>query len=88
MKNISKRMMNMAKSLMKSVINRNEERKAEGFKQWNLKKHNVRFGILQKLILGFLVPIAFIVVLGIISYSKASEGLVSNYQCLVKAIHK
>jgi len=52
------------------------------------KKHNtgtiggykIKFGILQKLILGFIIPVALIVFLGIISYSKASEGLISNYE--------
>lgn len=40
----------------------------------------IRFGILQKLILGFLIPVVFIVILGIISYSKSSEGLKNNYK--------
>lgn len=43
-------------------------------------ERKVRFGILQKLILGFIIPVALIVFLGIISYSKASEGLISNYE--------
>jgi methyl-accepting chemotaxis protein len=44
------------------------------------ENHKVKFGILQKLILGFLIPVAFIVILGIISYSKAYNGLISNYE--------
>ncbi len=44
------------------------------------RKAKVKFGILFKLILGFLIPVAFIVLLGIISYKKASEGLVTNYE--------
>lgn len=40
----------------------------------------VRFGILPKLILGFIIPVVFIVILGVISYSKASDGLVTNYE--------
>ncbi|MGB4659826.1 MAG: hypothetical protein WBI07_11630, partial [Mobilitalea sp.] len=50
------------------------------FKQFTAQAHKIKFGILQKLILGFAVPVAFIVLLGVISYSKASEGLVSNYK--------
>lgn len=52
----------------------------------NLKKKvksdngNMKFGILQKLILGFMIPVLFIVALGIISYSKSSKGLISNYE--------
>jgi methyl-accepting chemotaxis protein len=44
----------------------------------NVKK--VKFGILQKLIIGFLIPVVFIVVLGFISYRKSSSGLISNYE--------
>lgn len=43
-------------------------------------KGDVKFGIFQKLILGFLIPVALIVFLGFISYSKASEGLIRNYE--------
>ncbi len=43
-------------------------------------KQQIRFGILSKLILGFLIPVAFIVILGITSYTRASEGLLSNYE--------
>lgn len=40
----------------------------------------MRFGILQKLILGFLLPVVFMIILGVISYRKASEGLITNYE--------
>lgn len=40
----------------------------------------IKFGILHKLILGFLIPVIFIIILGFISYSKSSEGLISNYK--------
>ena len=39
-----------------------------------------RLGILQKLLLGFIIPVAFIVILGVTSYKKASEGLLTNYE--------
>lgn len=42
-------------------------------------EQKVKFGIFQKLILGFIIPVALIVFLGFISYSKASEGLITNY---------
>jgi methyl-accepting chemotaxis protein len=50
------------------------------------KKHvvkenrNIKYGIRQKLILSFLIPVVFIIILGISSYSKSSKGLVSNYE--------
>ena len=38
------------------------------------------FSIKTQLIIGFLIPILFCVVIGVVSYSKASEGLVNNYE--------
>lgn len=37
-------------------------------------------GIRTKLIIGFIIPVLFIVALGIISYTKASKGLITNYE--------
>lgn len=49
------------------------------------KKALVRgFGIRQKLILGFGIPVLFIIILGSISYLKASSGLVINYEQATK----
>lgn len=33
-----------------------------------------------KLILSFLVPVAFIIVLGVVSFQKAASGFESNYE--------
>lgn len=46
----------------------------------DIQKQKVRFGILKKLIIGFLIPIVFLIILGIISYQKAEDGLVTNYE--------
>ncbi|WMJ87319.1 methyl-accepting chemotaxis protein [Anaerocolumna sp. MB42-C2] len=48
------------------------------------KIHGHNFGIRQKLIFGFLIPVLFIVVLGFVSYTKASKGLISNYEQATK----
>lgn len=40
----------------------------------------IRFGIRQKLVTGFMIPVLCIVVLGVFSYLKASDGLISNYE--------
>ncbi len=53
-------------------------------KEKGLKKPHNKFGIRQKLILGFLIPVLFIVILGFISYTKASQGLLSNYEQATK----
>lgn len=49
-------------------------------KEKNMKKRKYQFGIRQKLIIGFVMPVIFIIILGIISYTKASQGLISNYE--------
>ncbi|WP_167955215.1 methyl-accepting chemotaxis protein [Anaerosporobacter faecicola] len=41
-------------------------------------KKNSRLGV--KLTIGFLVPVVFVIILGIISYNKASSGIISNYE--------
>lgn len=41
---------------------------------------NVGISIRAQLIIGFLIPIAFCVLIGVISYDKASEGLIENYE--------
>lgn len=38
------------------------------------------FGIRFRIILAFMIPVVFIVILGIISYQKAAAGLVAGYQ--------
>ncbi len=44
------------------------------------ERKKITYGIRQKLILSFLLPIIFIIILGISSYSKSSKGLISNYE--------
>ncbi len=43
-------------------------------------KKKLGLSIRVQLIVGFVVPILFIVAVGIVSYTKASEGLTSNYE--------
>lgn len=46
-----------------------------------MKKNNQRgISIRMQLIIGFLIPIVFIVFIGLISYRRASEGLIANYE--------
>lgn len=40
----------------------------------------LHMGIRKQLVLGFLVPVALIIILGIISYNKSSKGFVHNYE--------
>ncbi|MFV0344514.1 MAG: methyl-accepting chemotaxis protein [Anaerocolumna sp.] len=45
-----------------------------------VKKQKKSSGIRVKLIIGFMIPVFFIVALGLISYTKASTGLIKNYE--------
>lgn len=67
---------NLLKNLQKRLSGNMKHYKARTI----IGGHKIRFGILQKLIIGFIIPVALIVFLGIISYSKASEGLITNYE--------
>ena len=44
------------------------------------EKRQSIFGIRQKLLSAFMLPIVIIILLGVISYNKASKGFVSNYE--------
>lgn len=55
------------------------ERKKEAGKKPGTKR-KISFPIWAQLIMGFLVPIIFMIGIGGISYLKASEGLIENYE--------
>ncbi len=67
---------------MKKMNLKKEEKRIK--KEKGGKKRVYRFGIRLKLIFGFLIPVVFIVILGVISYTKASQGLISNYEQATK----
>ncbi len=67
---------------MKDINHKKKEKRQK--KEKAVKKPVYRFGIRQKLIFGFGIPVLFIVILGIISYTKASKGLVTNYEQATK----
>ena len=54
----------------------------KGKKQAKRRNANVTmaFGIREKIVLCFLVPVLFMIVLGIISYRKAADGMSSSYR--------
>lgn len=55
-------------------------KKKESSKRISVKENKKLMGIRFKLIIGFAIPIFFIIGLGLLSYWKASDGLVSNYE--------
>lgn len=60
-------------SIMFNHFNRNKDK--------NMTSGDIiRFGIRQKILLSYLVPVLFILILGFCSYIKASTGFMENYQ--------
>lgn len=52
------------------------------------KARKTFFGIKMQLIVGFLIPVCFVIMVGVISYSKAASGLTKNYEeSTMKAIN-
>ena len=43
-------------------------------------KHKISLGITTQLLIGFIIPILFIVMVGMISYMKASSGMMKTYK--------
>lgn len=70
----------------KRKVNKNEKHKKVKIQKPKAAKDKVKSGlkintgIRFKLITGFAIPVLFIIVLGIISYVKASSGLITNYE--------
>lgn len=57
------------------------EEKKDGKKQRKEKgKVEIGLSIRVQLVIGFLIPILFCVGIGLISYTKASDGLIGNYE--------
>lgn len=44
------------------------------------KEFSLNFSIKLQLFVGFLIPIFFVILVGIVSYKKAEEGMISNYE--------
>lgn len=44
------------------------------------KKIGIAMSIRMQMIVGFVIPIIFCIVIGVTSYTKASEGLIANYE--------
>ncbi|TAH66387.1 MAG: methyl-accepting chemotaxis protein [Anaerolineaceae bacterium] len=65
---------------IKGLINNLRGKVSKESKREAVDIKKIKFGILPKLLLGFILPVALIVILGVISYQKASSGLVSNYE--------
>lgn len=61
------------KLLRKKLVNSVEEIHAAKKPAW-------QFGILVKLISSFMIPVVLIIILGLVSYNKASQAIISSYR--------
>lgn len=55
------------------------KKKSKGIKKQH-KGFSLNISIKFQLLVGFLVPIFFVILVGIVSYKKAEEGMISNYE--------
>lgn len=55
------------------------KKKSEGIKSQH-KGFSLNISIKLQLLVGFLVPVFFVILVGIVSYKKAEEGMISNYE--------
>jgi len=58
-----------------------------------IKLHQIKIvvphsSIRLQLITGFLVPIIFIIIIGVVSYQKSYEGLTQNYEKISAYSHR
>lgn len=67
------------KSLLNNIKAKISKDKTNNLKD-KLKKFHFDFNIKAQLLLGFTVPVIFVVLVGTISYNKAKDGMISNYE--------
>ena len=73
----------MSKKLNNSKLKFKSRKKDDNVKQKGTKwKKEINFDINIKLqlLFGFAIPIIFVILVGVISYNKAEEGMISNYE--------
>lgn len=63
----------------KKVKKAKEKKKPEGEKGQR-KSFSLNVSIKLQLLVGFLVPVFFVILVGSVSYKKAEEGMISNYE--------
>lgn len=64
----------------KSRTERRPERSAEETKRKKLNMGNVRFGIGKQILVCFLVPVIFVIAVGVQAYGSAAAGMRSRYE--------
>lgn len=66
-------------NLLKGKLSRKEDFE-KNKKRMEIKKKSRHFGIVFRLIFSFMIPVIFIIILGAVSYNKASKAIISNYK--------
>ena len=62
-------------NLEKDILKKEKTNKSKGKKGFTLD-----INIKLQLLVGFMVPVIFVILVGVISYNKAAEGMISNYE--------
>ena len=57
-----------------------KKKSEEKEKQTNSKKISFNVNIKLQLLVGFIIPVIFVILVGVVSYNKAEEGMISNYE--------
>ncbi|MBS5932325.1 MAG: methyl-accepting chemotaxis protein [Clostridiales bacterium] len=81
LQNVTKKAISDTKQAKKDAKKEAErlKREAKAYKN-ETKDMKKKSSIGFKLIVGFLVPVLFVIALGVISYRKASDGIITNYE--------
>lgn len=81
LQNVTKKVIKDTKQAKKDAKKEAErlKREAKAYKN-ETKDMKKKSSIGFKLIVGFLVPVLFVIALGVISYRKASDGIITNYE--------
>ena len=63
---------------LKKILKKKNSDKVENID--NKKQFSFNINIKLQLLVGFIIPVVFVILVGIVSYNKAEEGMISNYE--------
>ena len=77
--NTKKKVKNIEKEVAQKLEQTIDKEKLASIRK-NVKKKRVVFGIKMKLYGGFALPILCVILVGVVSYQKAAQGMSENYE--------
>ena len=76
-----KKVKSLPKIDMKSLLKSKKKENNDEQKKTKTKRgFNLDINIKVQLLFGFAIPVIFVILVGVISYNKAEEGMISNYE--------